>query len=134
MSHLQENEMLETVTVAVIGASRPMTPLLSRMLEYDYVDVRLIVDSCLTAPGMLIAQSLGVPTSANVEDVFAVLPELDFLFCIKDDELRGRIVAELQRTGNRRTVLMNQLATRFIMSLSKDARELMRLSPPPASA
>lgn len=123
---------LEVVTVGVIGAGRRMTPLLSRMLEYDYVDVRMVVDVNPAAPGVLIAQSLGVTTSQKVEDLFAVLPELDFLFCVNDDvALKDRVIAEFRRTNNRRTLFMNELATRFIMSMVKDSRELMQLVPPP---
>ncbi|MHB0980425.1 MAG: hypothetical protein ACYC5Q_10220 [Thermoleophilia bacterium] len=122
----------ETVTVGVIGAGRRMTPLLSRMLEYDYVDVRMVVDASPTAPGILIAQSLGVETSGKVEDLFAILGEIDFLFCVNDDaDLRDLVINEFRRTNNRRTIFLNELASRFITSLTKDARHLMQLVPPP---
>lgn len=125
-------DTVEVVAVGVIGAGRRMTPLLSRMLEYDYVDVRLVVDTNRAAPGLLIAESLGVPTSQRTEDIFAILDQLDFLFCVNDDEeLRDRIIVEFKRADNRHTILLNELATRFIMSLSKDARELMQLVPRP---
>jgi len=124
------DEQSEIVTVGVIGAGRRMTPLLSRMLEYDYVDVRMVVDSP-SAPGVLIAQSLGVHTSDKVEELFAILGEIDFLFCVNDDnELKDRVISEFRRTNNRRTMFFNELASRFIISLTKDARHLMQLVPP----
>lgn len=123
----------DTVTVGVIGAGRRITPLLSRMLEYDYVDVLIVVDPDPVAPGVLIAQSLGVDTSVDPENLFRILGEIDFLFCVNDDaELRERVTAEFRRTGNTRTVLLNELATRFITSLSKDSRHLVELLPPGA--
>ncbi|GAB4244954.1 MAG: hypothetical protein Kow00129_04680 [Thermoleophilia bacterium] len=123
------------VTVGVVGAGRRMTPLLSRMLEYDYVDVRIVIDSNAFAPGMLIAQSLGVKTSDDLADLFRELPNLDFVFCVHDDEeVKDAIMAEFVRTSNRRTMFLNELATRFIMSLCKDARELMQLAPPRADS
>jgi hypothetical protein len=123
----------DTVTVGVIGAGRRITPLLSRMLEYDYVDVLIVVDPDPVAPGVLIAQSLGVDTSVDPENLFSILGEIDFLFCVNDDaDLRERVIAEFRRTGNTRTVLLNELATRFITSLSKDSRHLVELLPPGA--
>jgi len=127
-----EDDVREVVTIGVIGAGRRMTPLLSRMLEYDYVDVRMVVDANPLAPGIMIAQSLGVPTSEDVADIFAILDTLDFLFCVNDDvELRDRVIGEFRKTNNRRTMFLNELASRFITSLTKDARHLMQLVPPP---
>ncbi len=127
------DEQSEIVTVGVIGAGRRMTPLLSRMLEYDYVNVRMVVDASPSAPGVLIAQSLGVHTSDKVEELFAILGEIDFLFCVNDDnEIRDRVLSEFRRTDNRRTIFFNELASRFITSLTKDARHLMQLVPPHA--
>lgn len=126
-----QDEQAEIVTVGVIGAGRRMTPLLSRMLEYDYVDVLMVVDASPAAPGVLIAQSLGVPTSDKVEALFAILDQIDFLFCVNDDqELRDSVLSEFMRTNNRRTKLFDELASRFITSLTKDARHLMQLVPP----
>lgn len=131
-SHGAADEHAEIVSVGVIGAGRRMTPLLSRMLEYDYVDVRMVVDASPAAPGVLIAQSLGVPTSTNVHDLFAILGQIDFLFCVNDDpDMRDRVLTEFRRTNNRRTIFLNELASRFITSLTKDARHLMQLVPPP---
>jgi acetaldehyde dehydrogenase (acetylating) len=120
----------EMVSVGVIGAGRLMTPLLSRMLEYDYVDVRIVIDPNPLAPGMMIAESLGVPTSGEVEDIFPLMHDLDFVFCVFDDpSVRDSIYDHMRSQNNRRTMLFNELATRFIMSLTKDARELMQLVP-----
>lgn len=128
-----DDEHAEIVTVGVIGAGRRMTPLLSRMLEYDYVDVRMVVDASPAAPGVLIAQSLGVHTTDKVEDLFAILDEIDFLFCVNDDDdLKDRVLTEFRRTNNRRTRYFDELASRFITSLTKDARHLMQLVPPSA--
>jgi acetaldehyde dehydrogenase (acetylating) len=120
----------EMVSVGVIGAGRLMTPLLSRMLEYDYVDVRIVIDPNPLAPGMMIAQSLGVATSREVDDILPLMDELDFVFCVFDDpSVRDAIFDHMRSHNNRRTMLFNELATRFIMSLTKDARELMQLVP-----
>lgn len=120
----------EVVSVGVIGGGRLMTPLLSRMFEYDYVDVRMVIDSNPTAPGMMIAQSLGIPTSGALADILPMMLDLDFVFCVDDDPaVRDAIFDHMRQTNNRRTMLFNELATRFIMSLTKDARELMQLVP-----
>lgn len=119
---------MQVVSIGVIGAGRLMTPLLSRMLEYDYVDVRMVIDSNPMAPGMMIAQALGIPTSGAIDDILPMMVDLDFVFCVDDDPaVRDAIVDHLRHTNNRRTMLFNELATRFIMSLTKDARELMQL-------
>jgi acetaldehyde dehydrogenase (acetylating) len=119
--------------VGVIGAGQRITPLLSRMLEYEYVDVRMVVDPDPGAPGVLIAQSLGVTTTADPESLFKILDGIDFLFCVEDDaDLRMRVISEFRRANNTRTVLLNELATRFITSLSKDSRHLVELLPPGA--
>jgi hypothetical protein len=121
---------MEVVSVGVIGAGGLMTPLLSRMLEYDYVDVRIVIDPNPMAPGMMIAQSLGIPTSGVVDDILPMMVDLDFIFCGDDDPaVRDAILDHMRRMNNRRTMLFNELATRFIMSLTKDARELMQLVP-----
>lgn len=121
---------MEVVSVGVIGAGGLMTPLLSRMLEYDYVDVRIVIDPNPMAPGMMIAQSLGIPTSGMVDDILPMMVDLDFIFCGDDDPaVRDAILDHMRRMNNRRTMLFNELATRFIMSLTKDARELMQLVP-----
>jgi hypothetical protein len=121
---------MEVVSVGVIGAGGLMTPLLSRMLEYDYVDVRIVIDPNPMAPGMMIAQSLGIPTSGVVDNILPMMVDLDFIFCGDDDPaVRDAILDHMRRMNNRRTMLFNELATRFIMSLTKDARELMQLVP-----
>jgi len=121
----------EAITVGVIGAGRGVTPLLSRMLEYDYVDVKMVVDPDPAAPGVLIAQSLGVHTTSNLDHLFLILDDLDFVFCVSDDpDIKDQVITEFQRTHNRRTLFLNELATRFITSLSKDSRHLMELVPP----
>jgi len=121
---------VEVVSVGVIGAGRLMTPLLSRMLEYDYVDVRMVIDWNPMAPGMMIAQSLGIPTSGALADILPMMLDLDFVFCVDDDPaVRDAILDHVRRTNNRRTMLFDELATRFVMSLTKDARELMQLVP-----
>lgn len=120
----------EVVAVGVIGAGGLMTPLLSRMLEYDYVNIRMVVDPNPMAPGRMIAESLGIPTSSALDDILAMMVDLDFIFCGDDDPaVRDVMLDHLRRTNNRRTMLFNELATRFIMSLTKDARELMQLVP-----
>ena len=120
----------ESIAVGVIGAGSRMTPLLSRMLEYDYVDVRIVVDANPTAPGILIAQSLGVYTTADLDHLFLILDELDFLFCVTDEPgVKDQVISEFRRTNNRRTTFLNELATRFITSLSKDSRHLVQLGP-----
>jgi hypothetical protein len=91
-----------------------------------------VVDASPAAPGVLIAQSLGVHTTHRVEDLFAILGEIDFLFCVNDDDdLKDRVINEFRRTNNRRTIFFNELASRFITSLTKDARHLIQLVPPP---
>ena len=66
-----------------------------------------------------------------MEELFAILGEIDFLFCVNDDnELKDRVISEFRRTNNRRTMFFNELASRFIISLTKDARHLMQLVPP----
>ena len=124
------DEVAEVVSVGVIGAGRLITPLLSRMLEYDYVDVRMVIDPNPMAPGRMIAQSLGIPNSGAVEDILPMMLDLDFVFCVDDDPaVRDVIFDHMRRENNRRTMLFDELATRFIMSLTKDARELMQLVP-----
>lgn len=129
-SRLGVDAGVEVVAVGVIGAGGLMTPLLSRMLEYDYVDIRIVVDPNPMAPGRMIAESLGIPTSGAVDDILQMMVDLDFIFCGDDDPaVRDAILDHIRRMNNRRTMLFNELATRFIMSLTKDARELMQLVP-----
>jgi hypothetical protein len=121
---------VEVVTVGLVGAGRGITPLLSRLLEYDYVDVLMVVDDNPAAPGMLIAGTMGVSTSQQLDDLLAILPAMDFVFCGDDhSHVRDRLIEEFLRTGNHRTTFLNPLATRFVMSLTKDARELLRFVP-----
>jgi hypothetical protein len=121
---------VEVVTVGLIGAGRGITPLLSRMLEYDYVDVLMVIDGNLAAPGLLIAGTMGVPTSHRLDDLLELLPAMDFVFCVDDDpNVRDRLIEEFLHTENHRTTFLNPLATRFIMSLTKDARELLAFVP-----
>ena len=120
----------EIVTVGLIGAGRGITSLLSRLLEYDYVDILMVIDGNPAAPGVLIASTMGVPTSDRLDDLLQVLPAMDFVFCVDDDpDVHDRLIEEFLHTGNRRTTFLNPLATRFIMSLTKDARELMAFVP-----
>jgi hypothetical protein len=73
---------------------------------------------------------MGVSTSQHLDDLLALLPSLDFVFCGDDHpHVRDRLIEEFLRTGNHRTTFLNPLATRFVMSLTKDARELLRFVP-----
>ena len=109
----------------MIGAGRGVTPLLSRMLEYDYIDVLMVIDGNPAAPGMLIASTMGVPhRTTGRPPAGAARAGLRVLRRRRPGRARP-LIDELLHTANHRTTFLNPLATRFIMSLTKDARKLL---------
>lgn len=119
--------MGDIIRVAVVGAGRTGTPLIQRLLELDYVELVGVADKNLDSPGMLLAREKGVFCVQYPDVLVAKGEELDAIIDVTGDPglkpaLREAFIAQ----NNRKTVIVNDLIARFILSLATNADELVR--------
>lgn len=119
--------MSDKIRVAVVGAGRTGTPLIQRLLDLDYVEVVGVADKNLESPGMLLARERGIFCVQYPDVLAAKGEELDAIIDVTGDpELKPALRDAFIAQNNRRTVIVNDLIARFILSLATDANELVQ--------
>ena len=110
----------DKISVAVIGGGETGTPLLRQFLDADFVEVMGVADLDTTAPGMQIAMEHGIATTTDFMGLVRENEALDVVIDVTGvDEVRTSLRKHLEKTGNRHTVIMNEVIVCLLMSLSR---------------
>ncbi len=109
----------DKISVAIIGGGETGTPLLRQFLDVDFVEVMGVADLDTTAPGMQIAMEHGIATTTDFMDLVRENEALDVVIDVTGvNQVRTSLREHLDKTGNRHTVVMNEVIVCLIMSLS----------------
>lgn len=111
---------MNTIRIGVVGAGETGTPLLRELLSADFVDVVGVADLDPDAPGVGLARARGCATFDDALDVAALGEGVDVIIDTSGvPEVRDRLRAHMQESGNRHTIIMHELIAVLLMSLSQ---------------
>jgi predicted homoserine dehydrogenase-like protein len=115
-----EEAPVETIRIGVVGAGETGTPLLRQLLAADFVEVVGVADLDADAPGMALARAHGCRTTDDFEDIAGLGDGVDIVIDATGvADVRDRLRARMQETGNRHTIIMHELIAVLLMSLSQ---------------
>lgn len=108
------------INVAIIGGGKTGTPLLTQLLDADFVEVLGVADLDKNAPGMVLASEKGILVTSDYMELVRKGKEIDILIEVTGVvEVRKSIVAYLNETNNSHTVLMREIIAILMMSLAE---------------
>ena len=111
---------MNTIRIGVVGAGETGTPLLRELFAADFVDVVGVADLDPGAPGVALARAHGRPTFGDAMDVADLGEGVDIIIDTTGvPEVRDRLRARMQESGNRHTIIMHELIAVLLMSLSQ---------------
>lgn len=118
--------MSEQVSVALIGAGRTGTPLLSEMLKYSYVNIVGVADLNPDAEGMALAKENGVFTTTDPVALISKGDEIDILVEVSGDVTLKKVIKDyFQNTSNKKTIIMHDLIARLFISMTTQQQDLI---------
>lgn len=111
---------MDSIRVGMIGAGETGTPFLRQLLGADFVEVIGVADLDADAPGMTLARAHGRPTTQDFIELAELGEAVDILIDATGvPEVRDRLRATLQESGNRHTIIMHEMIAVLMMSLSQ---------------
>ncbi|MCF6094425.1 sigma 54-interacting transcriptional regulator [Microaerobacter geothermalis] len=105
----------------IVGAGRGGTALLEVLHRFEKIKVRGIVDINQQAPGLLLAQNLGVPYGSDFMSFLH--PDIDFILEATGVE---EVFIQLQRLKGPKTVLIPGTIANIIMALIDEKEQLIK--------
>jgi predicted homoserine dehydrogenase-like protein len=110
--------MSQNISIAVIGAGRTGSPLLSELLQYDYIQVLGVADLDPESTGMTLARERQIPCFLDPLEMVEAVGEVDILVEVSGDrELKAKIKQRYETTGNRHTIILHDLVARLVISV-----------------
>ncbi len=111
---------MDTIRIGVIGAGETGTPLLRELFAADFVEIVGVADLDPDAPGMALAREHGRPTTGDFMDIAGLSEGVNIIIDTTGvADVRDRLRAGMQESGNRHTIIMHELIAVLLMSLSK---------------
>jgi predicted homoserine dehydrogenase-like protein len=108
------------IRIGVVGAGETGTPLLGELFSADFVDVVGVADLDPDAPGQALARAHGCATFSDAMDVAELSEGVDIIIDTTGvPEVRDRLRAQMQESGNHHTIIMHELIAVLVMSLSQ---------------
>ena len=105
--------------IALIGAGETGTPLLGQLLAAPFVKMLGVADLDEQSPGMVLARQHGVHITTDFTELAAIGEELDILIDVTGKpEVRELLRKQMIDSGNRHTLIMHELISLLMLSLS----------------
>ena len=118
--------MQDNVRVAIVGGGRTGGPLLVDFLARPFIDVVLVCDRDPESKGALRAKQLGIPFTADIDEVVDRADEIDLIIEVTGStEVKPRLKQGLAARDNESTIIVHELVARLILSLAADAHTLV---------
>lgn len=116
----------DRVRVAIVGAGRTGSPLLSDFLSRPFIEVVAVVDKDPEGPGACKARDCGIFFTSDVHDLVERASEIDMIIEVSGDpDVKAILKAALVERGNHHTIIVHDLVARLILSLAADSSTIM---------
>jgi len=110
---------MQRFKIVVIGAGETGTPLLKQLLGASFVDLLGVADLDPASPGIALAESRGVRVTSDFNDLVALGEQVDIIIdATGQPSVRDALRNQLQASGNRHTLIMHEMISLLLMSLS----------------
>jgi PAS domain S-box-containing protein len=106
--------------VMIVGAGKGGTAILKLLNETEVLNVQVVIDRNFDAPGILLAQSLGIKTGTDWKPFLS--NQIDIIIEVTGNEL---VFQELRSTKNKKTVLIPGSVAFLLARLLEEKEELI---------
>lgn len=111
---------IEFIKIGVIGGGKTGTPLIQKLLEYDFIKLIGVADVSLEAPGVLLAKDKDIFITQDYMEIANMDKKVDIIIDVSGDkEVREKIRIHFNETFNHHTILMPELIVVLMMSMAK---------------
>jgi predicted homoserine dehydrogenase-like protein len=118
---LKRELIMQKIRIGLIGAGETGTPLLTQLLDADFIEVVGVADLCNDMPGMRVAQARGIKTTNDFMDIAKLGNNCDILIDVTGVQaVREKLRSYFQESGNHHTILMHEMIAILMMSLSQN--------------
>jgi predicted homoserine dehydrogenase-like protein len=117
---------METVRAAIVGGGRMGTPLITDFLSRPFIDLVAVCDVDQESAGATLARENGVIVTDDVEVLAGMGEDIDVIVEVSgDSSVKPKLKNAFVVSGNRSTIIMNDLIARMMLSIIADSEDLM---------
>jgi len=112
---------MQKIRIGLIGAGETGTPLLTQLLDADFVDVVGVADLNDEMPGIRLARARGIKTTNDFMEIARLGNNLDILIDVTGvPAVREKLRSFFHDSGNHHTIIMHEMIAILMMSLSQN--------------
>jgi len=112
---------MQKIRIGLIGAGETGTPLLTQLLNADFVEVVGVADLNDEMPGIQLARARGIKTTNDFMDIASLGNNLDVLIDVTGvPAVREKLRTYFHDSGNHHTIIMHEMIAILMMSLSQN--------------
>lgn len=112
---------MQKIRIGLIGAGETGTPLLTQLLNADFVEVVGVADLNDDMPGIQLARKHGIKTTNDFMDIARLGNNLDILIDVTGvPAVREKLRTFFHDSGNHHTIIMHEMIAILMMSLSQN--------------
>ena len=112
---------MQKIRIGLIGAGETGTPLLTQLLNADFVEVVGVADLNNEMPGIQLARARGIKTTNDFMDIAQLGNNLDILIDVTGvPAVREKLRTFFHDSGNHHTIIMHEMIAILMMSLSQN--------------
>lgn len=112
---------MQKIRIGLIGAGETGTPLLTQLLNAEFVEVVGVADLNNEMPGIQLARARGIKTTNDFMDIAQLGNNLDILIDVTGvPAVREKLRTFFHDSGNHHTIIMHEMIAILMMSLSQN--------------
>ena len=117
---------MDMVRAAIVGGGRMGTPLITDFLSRPFIELVSVCDVDENSPGATLARDNGVIVTDDVDVLAGMGEDIDVIVEVSGDpNVKPRLKNAFVVSGNRTTLIMNDLVARMMLSIIADSEDLL---------